>query len=226
MDQKQIPGAIIIAALIIGGAILLKGNQPTGTGTQRKLSTSTAKVIGLNQREFKACLASGKYKDKVQADINDGSQAGVQGTPTSFIVKGGVVVDTIKGAQPLETVKQQVAAARSGTKNESPQIRAVSPGEHIIGNLNGDITIVEYSDLECPFCKRFQTTMHEVLKSDPNIAWVYRHYPIPQLHSKALHEAEATECAWEQGGNEAFWKYTDRIYEITPSNNGLEEAEL
>ena len=69
--------------------------------------------------------------------------------------------------------------------------------------------------------------MHRVVDNNTvKVAWVYRHYPIPQLHPKAFQEAEATECAWEQGGNEAFWKYTDRIFEITPSNNGLEMTEL
>jgi len=65
-----------------------------------------------------------------------------------------------------------------------------------------------------------------VQNSDSNVAWVYRHYPIPQLHPKAFREAEATECAYDQGGNDAFWSYTDRLFEITPANNGLDAAEL
>ena len=58
------------------------------------------------------------------------------------------------------------------------------------------------------------------------VAWVYRHFPLDQLHSKARKEAEALECAGELGGNAAFWKYTDRLYEITPSNDGLKETQL
>ena len=69
--------------------------------------------------------------------------------------------------------------------------------------------------------------MHQVIREKGDqVAWVYRHYPIPELHPKAFHEAEATECAWEQGGNSTFWKYIDKIFEITPSNNGLDEAKL
>ena len=68
--------------------------------------------------------------------------------------------------------------------------------------------------------------MHRVIENNKNVAWVYRHYPIPQLHSKAPHEAEATECAWEQGGNDAFWKYTDRVFEVTTSNDRLDSSEL
>ena len=58
------------------------------------------------------------------------------------------------------------------------------------------------------------------------VAWVYRHFPLDQLHSKARKEAEATECAAELGGNDKFWEYLDRLMEITPANNGLDPAEL
>ncbi|MEK7564381.1 MAG: thioredoxin domain-containing protein [Patescibacteria group bacterium] len=99
--------------------------------------------------------------------------------------------------------------------------------DHLVGNPEASIVIIEYSDTECPFCKIFHATMQRVVEnSNGNVAWVYRHYPIPALHEKAFHEAEATECAWEQGGNVAFWKYINRMFEITPSNDGLEVTEL
>ncbi len=216
-NNQQLAGAIIIAAIIIGGAILLKDTS----GGPKVMTIS--KMTGLNTRNFNACLESGKYKAKVQADIDDGVRAGVNGTPSSFIVKDGVVVSTIPGAQPLNIVMDMIAAAKSeDAKPNGVEMKAVSPDEHLLGNTNARIVIVEYSDLECPFCKTFHNTMHEVVKSDPEVAWVFRHYPIPQLHAKALREAEATECAWEQKGNEGFWKYADKIFEITPSNDGLD----
>ena len=230
--QKQIVGAIVIAAIITAQPTLLKG---TGSGTTSETDgngnvtkVSTAKEIGLNTKAFNACLASGKFKDKVQANIDDGTRAGVNGTPSSFIFKNGVVVDNIAGAQPLETIMQKIAdVLKNDKKPMATQMRPISPDDHILGNVNAKIIIVEYSDLECPFCKMFHNTMHQVVeKSNGNVAWVYRHYPILQLHPKAFHEAEATECAWEQGGNSAFWKYTDKLFEITPSNNGLDETQL
>lgn len=108
-------------------------------------------------------------------------------------------------------------------------MKPVSADDHILGNPNAEVVIVEYSDTECPFCKRFHETMHQVIDEygkDGKVAWVYRHFPLAQLHSKAQIEAEATECAFDQGGNTAFWTYTDKIYEITPSNNGLDLDEL
>ncbi len=101
----------------------------------------------------------------------------------------------------------------------------VSGSDHILGNPNAQVIIVEYSDLECPFCKNFHSTMHKIIDeygASGKVAWVYRHFPITQLHSKAAKEAEASECAAELGGNQGFWDYIDRLFEITPSNNGLD----
>src|SRR3989344_5485116 len=95
--------------------------------------------------------------------------------------------------------------------------------------LTVPIAIVEYSDLECPFCKTFQKTLHQIMDEygeSGKVAWVYRHFPLAQLHTKAAKEAEATECAAELGGNAAFWKYADRLFEVTPSNNNLELSQL
>lgn len=104
-------------------------------------------------------------------------------------------------------------------------IRPVSADDHIRGNPNAPVKIVEYSDFECPFCKRFHETMQQVMSEYGNqgqVAWVYRHLPLDQLHSKARKEAVASECAAELGGNEAFWKFTDRFFELTPSNDKTE----
>ena len=159
--------------------------------------------------------------------MRDGNEMGVRGTPSSFILVNGKVVDTIPGALPYEEVKEKVERALGpGGGGEAMAGRPISAADHILGNLGSKVIVLEYSDLECPFCKIFHATMHRVLDSNKEVAWVYRHYPIPQLHSKAVREAEASECAWEQGGNEAFWKYVDRIFQITPSNDRLDSLEL
>ena len=102
------------------------------------------------------------------------------------------------------------------------KVRPVSADrDHILGSPNAPVKIVEFSDLECPFCKSFHNTMHQVMDvygKDGRVAWVYRHLPL-SIHPKALPEAEASECAAELGGNEKFWKYIDRFFELTPSNN-------
>ena len=99
--------------------------------------------------------------------------------------------------------------------------------DHIRGNIDASVKIVEFSDMECPFCKKFHETMKQAMAEyGDDIAWIYRHFPIEQLHSKAKKSAEASECAGELGGNNAFWRYLDKYFEITPSNNQIDLAEL
>lgn len=112
---------------------------------------------------------------------------------------------------------------KSDTRREIAKLVEIQKNDHILGNPDAKITVLEFSDTECPFCKRFHTTMHQIVDEyEDDVRWVYRHFPIDSIHSKARKEAQATECAWELGGNDGFWRYVDRIFEITPSNNGLD----
>ena len=114
----------------------------------------------------------------------------------------------------------------SGSKGQN--IPDITTDDHIRGNINtAKIAVVEYSDLECPFCKRFHETMNQVMSEyKDQVVWVYRHFPLESLHSKAKHEAVAAECAATLGGNDMFWQYIDKVFEVTPSNDGLDPAQL
>ena len=69
--------------------------------------------------------------------------------------------------------------------------------------------------------------MHQIVDEyDGKVAWVYRHYPIKELHSRAPKEAEASECISELGGNTKFWEYIDKIFAITEAKNNLDPAML
>ncbi len=106
-------------------------------------------------------------------------------------------------------------------------VNPVTDKDHLFGNPAAKIVVIEFSDTECPFCKLFHPTMQKIVADyKGQVAWVYRHMPLDVLHKKARKEAEATECAAELGGNDGFWKYIDRLFEITPSNDGLDPAEL
>lgn len=105
----------------------------------------------------------------------------------------------------------------------------VSSDDHILGNPDAEVVIVEYSDLECPFCKVFHFTTKRLMEDfgkDGKLAIVFRQFPLEQLHPKAEQEAIATECAAELGGNDVFWAYLDELFTNTPSNNGLDLALL
>ena len=112
--------------------------------------------------------------------------------------------------------------------NQIASLDPVTKKDHILGNPDAKIVIVEYSDLECPYCKTFHNSMTEVMNTygeSGNVAWVYRHFPL-SFHSKADKEAQATECVAKLGDNKKFWEYTSKIFVATPSNNGLDMSLL
>ena len=148
--------------------------------------------------------------------------------PASIIVAGLLIAFAVfytKGA-PTEDGGNQANLYGSSAADK---MRPVDSSDHILGNPDAQIKLVEYSDLECPFCKSYHPTLKQIMANygrDGKVAWVYRHFPLDSIHSKARKEAEASECAADLGGNDAFWEYIDRVFEITPSNNKLDPAEL
>ncbi len=112
-------------------------------------------------------------------------------------------------------------------RKTSDEYKKITDKDHIRGDKKANIVLIEYSDLECPFCKVFHTTLNQMLSTYGNkVMWIYRHFPLDSLHSKAREEAEATECAAKLGGEAKFWEFVDKIFEVTPSNNGLDPAML
>jgi protein-disulfide isomerase len=129
-----------------------------------------------------------------------------------------------------ELAKAAAAAERARQANERfRSVRPVSAArDHIFGDPDAPISLIEYSDYECPFCKRFHATPREiVLASAGKVNWVYRHLPLGMHNPGAQKQAEAAECANEQGGRDAFWKLTDAIYARTRSGgSGFPLAQL
>src|SRR5690606_9022418 len=101
-----------------------------------------------------------------------------------------------------------------GSLSSTP--RPVDGTDYIRGNPNAPILLIEYSDYDCPFCKQFHATLNQIMDEygvTGKVAWVYRQFPLAQLHPNSPRISEAALCVGELGGNDAFWKFTDRIFE-------------
>lgn len=147
--------------------------------------------------------------------------------PVAIVLAGALVASALylRGGS---SVSPTAAVNEFGQKKEAI-VKPVGPDDHILGNPQAELIVVEYSDTECPFCKNFHKTMQQIIAEygkDGKVAWVYRHMPLEQLHKKAMREAIATECAAEVGGKAKFWDYINELFERTPSNDGLDLAEL
>lgn len=83
---------------------------------------------------------------------------------------------------------------------------------HTYGETRAPITIVEWSDAECPFCARLHPTLKRIVdESDGGVRWQYRHLPLPN-HRMAEPAAVAAECVGMHEGEEAFWSFLDVVF--------------
>jgi protein-disulfide isomerase len=131
--------------------------------------------------------------------------------PISIIVAGALIAGAViyvKGGN-----KSQIAGVAEGIQDHPEEnMLPVTADDHILGNPNAPIKLVEYSDTDCPYCQNFQKTLNQVMDEygkDGKVAWVYRHFA---FHPKAPKEAEAAECVAEIGGNAKFFEYIDLLF--------------
>lgn len=208
------------------------GGQPTAegeneakagaaeTGLSQASLVATAEKIGLDAKKMVACLEENRYQEKVQNQFKNGQVTGVRGTPGSIVVVNGQAKEFIGGAVPLDQLKSiidqhlenpdQAVTTKEGFNPE--KFVAISKEDHVRGNSEASVMIVEYSDYECPFCARFHGSMKQALEEyGDQVAWVYRHYPLTQLHPNAVLAAQTAECAAELGGDDAFWQFSDAL---------------
>ncbi len=142
--------------------------------------------------------------------------------PVSIVIAGALIALGLYFASNNQQVAQggQYAQPQEESADTTDQVRPVDETDHIKGAENAKVTIVEYSDFECPFCQRLHQTMNEILKEETDVAWVYRQFPLDSLHPRNARKASvASECVNKLGGNDAFWKFTDEYMRTTPTND-------
>ncbi len=145
----------------------------------------------------------------------------------AIVIAGAIIaVAIIWNKSPAPTT----AAAPTNTQTIKINLSPITAADHIRGNPNAPIRVVEYSDSSCPYCKTFNPTMEEIMTqygASGDVAWIYRHYPLDKpdqngniLHKNANNEAQSLECAADVGGNDKFWAFEKMLYEKTPSVTG------
>ena len=188
----------------------------------------------LDNKQFGECVASRKYQTLVNAEVSEGASVGVTGTPATFVngylVSGAQPYDNFRRlidflaeggdpARPGSTVADLFAVPTGAPAGTSGLVSAVKANIDIgnapmLGNAAAPVTIVEYSDFECPFCGRFYTQTLPSLKRDyvdtGKAKFVYKQFPLTSIHPKAQGAAEASLCANEQG---KFWEMHDKMFE-------------
>lgn len=227
------PVAILLGSLIVAVAVLIHGGiiklgkpvsapaapsaaqpaQPQVAKTEAdivKNLKSTTSRVGLDQSKFDKCLDSGDKALLVKADLDDGTKAGVNGTP-AFFINGRL----ISGAVPFEQFKTVIDEELSGSAVAGVQRVTVGNGDlPPLGQTSAKVTLVEFSDYQCPFCARhFSQTEPQLIKEyidTGKVKFYYRDFPLSQIHPGAQKAAEAARCAGDQG---KYWEYHDLVFQ-------------
>lgn len=99
----------------------------------------------------------------------------------------------------------------NSNKSESldTQSTAINTDDHVLGDTNSKVILYEYADIQCPACAAFESIVKDRLTEHPEIAFVWRHFPLLQIHQNAMNAAVAVEAASRQG---KFWELKSLLY--------------
>lgn len=151
----------------------------------------------------------------------------------SFIIASAIVLNrTNESTLVGKNVAKEALVPSNPSDDQVPKGPVVvsTDDDPVLGDKNAPLTLIEFSDYECPFCKRsFADVLPELKKTyidTGKVKLVFRDYPLP-FHANGQKEAEAAECARSLSDDTAYFKFHDQIFTKTTSNGtGLALTEL
>jgi protein-disulfide isomerase len=210
-------------------------------------------AAGASPKELAVGLERKKWSAKVEADLALAKELGVTGTPAFFVngisVVGAQPLERFKSTIEAElaaatealaagTPRDRIYLART---NENFRAKAAAPEDEeeeapdtavyrvpvgtspVRGPKDAAVTVVVFSDFQCPFCKRVEPTLDRLAQAHPkDVRIVWKHQPL-SFHPRAVPAAHLAIEARAQKGDEGFWKAHDLLFESAPK---LEDADL
>ena len=204
-------------------------------------------LLQLDQTTFSQCMASGKFDALIEENVQEAFKIGINGTPT-FVVQGYPV---ISGAQSLDVFKQVFELAESDglvdaimdarrqqlqaqqQQEAQPEPTAVPiPDDFplgdafILGHANAPVTIVEYTDYQCPFCQRYYQETFSQIKANfidtGMVRYVFKDFPLTQIHPQAVAASVSAHCAREQ---DRFLEMHGLLFDTQKEWSGIDPTE-
>ncbi len=200
-------------------------------GSANDVFVRYAEELGVAHADFANCLAEKRYAEAVDADFSLGQTRGVNSTPSFFLNNQPVI-----GAYPLDYFNQAIAAIAAGNTvaaqpETAPQEPAIKPTPATIvmdnigsemGDPNAPVTIVEYTDYQCPYCVRHATeTLPRIISElvdTGRVRYIVKDFPLDNIHPEARSAAVAARCAGEQN---AYWEMHDELFARQQEWDGL-----
>ncbi len=208
----------------ISSASQTPSNQPA---TLLSTFTGYAKALGVSESAFQTCLSKQSNVDLITRHYSYGTQLGITGTPTFYINNKMLI-----GSQPLAIFEEIVAAELAGSPTTldgySANVKALAAttpprfaivegrpdltGAVYEGSPSAKVVIAEFSDFQCPFCKRWVSDTLPTIRSkylSQGVAMAWMHFPITSIHPNAGNASVAAMCAGESG---KFWEMHDILF--------------
>ncbi len=158
----------------------------------------------------------------------------VKYTPVLFVVTiilafvVGFLLQKLVSVQNSTPTTAPLYIGEKLSEEQAKKVPVVTKLDHLKGLETAEIIMVEYSDLQCPYCKEFHPVLKQVYDEyGGKVAWVYRHFPITLRHPRAVPAAMASECVASLSSNDSFWKFIDTIFTDQTkylTDEGLKEA--
>ncbi|MFK7802330.1 MAG: DsbA family protein [Anaerolineae bacterium] len=206
---------------------------------------SFAAGLGLNIDEFGTCLADGRYDDLIEANLQEGLSEEVTGTPAFFIdgyfisgaqpfevfdlvvsnVEDGTIEDLFRSSyeQQIERYKEQLAQQEAQQAQPAPPtgpVEVSTEGDPFVGDPDAPVTIIEFTDFQCPFCARHHENTYPFLISNyvetGFVKYVFKQFPL-NFHPEADEASEAALCANDQS---AYLDMHNKLFETQQEWSG------
>lgn len=204
-----------------------------------------AKQLGLDVGKVDNAIKTEKYKSLIDADADLGDDVQASGTP-HFFINGrrlvgaqptekfvAIIDEEMKKAQalvdkgvPADKVYDTIMKDAKGPPPPEKKTVADAPNAPAKGNLKAKVVIYEYSDFQCPYCKRVEDSVNEVMKNyGDRVKFVWRNFPL-EFHADAPLASEAAMEAFKQKGNEGFWKMHGKLYANQGEKDGIKREQI
>ncbi|EIZ1085932.1 thioredoxin domain-containing protein [Klebsiella oxytoca] len=206
--MKEIKKASVLGPLVIGCLVLVAAGGSVYTAVKSydiDKSLNDVKGIGIEiSNSLKIIQAQQDYQTTL---LKNGGGAGANLQDSVAAALGKIESDKI-AQQQIELYKNWDASGEG------------KDGHHLYGNPTARFTLVNYSDLECPFCKRFHETPKFLVDSAKNgmVNWEWRHFPLSFHEPLASKAAVTGECVAQQKGSKGFWAFTEYWFTHTAGN--------
>jgi protein-disulfide isomerase len=202
--------------------------------------------MGLDWAKVKDAIAKDKHKASIEADLNQADDLNASGTPHLYVngrhLAGAPPPDMLRALVEEELKKAEALAAKGVAPGkiydeimkegkeppppEKKQIAAATKDQPFQGGDKAKVVIQEFSDFECPACNRAEPTIKQLLEIyGDKVKFVWRHRPL-SMHKNAPLASEAAAEIFKQKGNDAFWKFHDKLFENQRTPGGLERPAL